>query len=40
MQHFLKSSAGATRTEIVAPEFLGQFFVPVNYASASSDVRL
>jgi hypothetical protein len=39
MQQFLKPAAGAAGARIVAPQFLGQFFVAVDDAPAAFDVR-
>jgi hypothetical protein len=39
MQQFLKPAAGAAGARVIAPEFLGQFFVPVDDASPAFDLR-
>jgi hypothetical protein len=39
-QHFLKSASRAARTQIVAPELLGQFVVAVHDAVAAPHLRL
>jgi len=38
-QHFLKPVTGTAGAQIVASEFFNQFFLAVNFAAASFDVR-
>jgi hypothetical protein len=38
MQQRLKSASGATRAEVVAPEFLGELDVAVNDTVATPDL--
>jgi len=38
MQHFLKPATGAAGAEIVAPQFLDQLFISVNYAYPAFDL--